>query len=221
MKTTILALTLICSLSSAFAADGLTIGNSFQVDKDGQVFRGKEPKQLVSELPNVHVTDVIIFKNEIKTEVQSEIADLKDLKIKSHHIPFRWKDLESMEIACGQVVEALNLIAKTKASSGVVYFHCTAGEDRTGMLAGLYRMLEEKLSMANVFKSEMCARGYSDGNLKKPGMVHGAIQKELTPLFIAIAKKIEAGTIELGKVSKSICKNLKTEATTLTCKSVK
>jgi hypothetical protein len=221
MKTTIFALTLICSLSSAFAVDGLTIGNSFQVDKDGQVFRGKEPKKLVSELADIKVTDVIIFKNEVKTEVATEIADLKALKIKSHHIPFRWKNLESMEIACGQAVDALNLIAKTKANNGVVYFHCTAGEDRTGMLAGLYRMLEEKLSMKQVFKSEMCDRGYSDGNVKKPGMVHGAIQKELTPLFIALATQIEEGNVVLGKVSKSICKNLQTKKTALTCKSIK
>ncbi len=221
MKTTLFALTLICSLSSAFAVDGLTIGNSFQVDKDGQVFRGKEPKKLVSELADIGITDVIIFKNEVKNEVAAEIVDLKALKIKPHHIPFRWKDLESMEIACGQVVDALNTIAKVKTNNGSVYFHCTAGEDRTGMLAGLYRMLEENLSMAKVFKTEMCARGYSDGNHTKPGMVSGAIQKELTPLFIAIATKIEAGDLELGKVSKSICKNIQTEKTTMTCKSVK
>lgn len=221
MKNTILALTLLSSLSSAFAFDGLTIGNSFQVDKEGQVFRGKEPKKLVNELADIGITDVIIFKNEVKTEVTKEIADLKEFKIKSHHIPFRWKDLESMELACTQVVEALNIIAKTKAKGGSVYFHCTAGEDRTGLLAGIFRMMEDNLSMAKVFKTEMCARGYSDGNSKKPVMVHESIQKELTPLFIAIAKKVEAGDMVLGKVSKTICKSLEIEPTDMTCKSIK
>lgn len=218
MKTTLFALTLICSLSSAFAVDGLSIPNSFQVDQQGQVFRGKEPKKLVSELAGIGITDVIIFKNEVKTEVTTEIAALKTLKIKSHHIPFRWKELESVEIACGQVVDALNLISKVKAKNGSVYFHCTAGEDRTGLLAGLYRMLEEDLPMTKVFKSEMCARGYSDGNPHKPAMVHSAIKKELTPLFIALAKKIEEGTLELGKIPKALCKNLQVEPTTLKCK---
>lgn len=221
MKKSIIAFALSSVLSSAFAFDGLTIGNSFQVDKEGQIFRGKEPKKLVSELAGIGITDVIIFKNEVKTEVTTEIADLKELKIKSHHIPFRWKDLESMELACTQLVEAMNIIAKTKAKGGSVYFHCTAGEDRTGMLAGLYRMLEENLSMEKVFKTEMCARGYSDGNAHKPPMVHGAIKKELTPLFIAIAKKVEAGDLVLGKISKTICKSLEIEPTEMTCKSIK
>ena len=86
------------------------------------------------------------------------------------------------------------------------------------MLAGLYRMLEENLGMEKVFRSEMCARGYADGNPNKPGMVHGAIRKELTPLFIALAKKIEGGTWELGKIKKSSCKGLIVEPTTLKCK---
>ncbi len=67
----------------------------------------------------------------------------------------------------------------------------------------------------------MCARGYSDGNKNKPGMVHGAIQKELTPLFIAIAQKIEEGNVELGKVSKTICRDLAVAPTKMTCKSIK
>lgn len=118
MKKSIFALAILSCLSSAFAYEGLTIGNSFQVDQDGQVFRGKEPKKLFTELADIGITDVIIFKNEVKTEVAAEIADLKALNIKAHHIPFRWKDLESMEIACGQTVDALNLIAKIKAKSG-------------------------------------------------------------------------------------------------------
>jgi protein tyrosine/serine phosphatase len=214
MKTLFLSLALL-------AVDGLTIPNSFVVDKDSQVYRGKEPKALVTELADIGITDVLIFKNELKTEVTTEIAALKELKIKSHHIPFRWKAFESTEVACTQVVEALNLIAKTKAKNGSIYFHCTAGEDRTGMLAGLYRMLEEDLSMQEVFTDEMCARGYSDGNKNKPAMVHAAIQKELTPLFIAIAQKIEEGNVELGKVSKTICRDLAVAPTKMTCKSIK
>lgn len=217
MKTTLIALALLGSISSSFAVDGLTIPNSYQVDKEGRVFRGREPKKLVSELPGIGITDVLIFKNQVKKEVDAEIAALKELNIKSHHIPFKWKELESYEVACGQVIDALNLITKTKANGGSIFFHCTAGEDRTGLLAGLYRMLEEGITMNRVFRTEMCARGYSDGNPHKPGLVHGAIQKELTPLFLAMAAKIEDGTLQLGKLSKRVCKSIKPQPTTLKC----
>lgn len=215
MKILLLALTLSVP---AFAVDGLTIPNSFQVDREGHIFRGKEPKKLVSQLRDIGITDVLIFKNEVKTEVATEIADLTKLGIRSHHIPFQWKGFESMQKACEQVVDAVNLIYNTKARNGSIYFHCTAGEDRTGMLAGLYRMLEENLSANQVFKSEMCARGYSDGNPNKPGMVHGAIQKELTPLFIALAEKIERREWVLGRISKASCRQLNIAPTKVKCR---
>lgn len=214
MKTLILAL--FFSFNS-FAVDGLTIPNSFQVDKDGNVLRGKEPKSLVEELAHIGVTDVIIFKNEVKDEVTKEIAELKRLGIKSYHIPFRWKQYPSMEEACEQTVEALNIIHKVKSVNGKVFFHCTAGEDRTGMLAGLYKMLEEKASKDQVFKDEMCSRGYSDGNPHKPGMVTSAIQKELTPLFNALSAKVESGEWKLGKLTKKFCKDIVIQPTKLKC----
>jgi hypothetical protein len=218
MKIFILIVLFVCTQTFAQTVSGLTVGNSHQVDKDGQVFRGKEPKKLVSELKSIGITDVLIFKNEVKTEVTTEISDLKKLGIKPHHVPFRWKDFNSNQEACEQVVTALNLISKTKDNGGSIFFHCTAGEDRTGMLAGLFRMLDEGLSRDQVFKKEMCAKGYSDGNPHKPGMVTGAIQRELTPLFIALAAKIEAGDWKLGAISKKSCKNLQVAPTKLKCK---
>lgn len=216
MKTLLSSLVLVLSFNS-FAVDGLTIPNSFQVDKDGNIFRGKEPKALVDELAHIGISDVIIFKNEVKDEVTKEIAALKILGIKSHHIPFRWKAYPTMQEACEQTVEALNIIHKVKQVNGKVFFHCTAGEDRTGMLAGLYRMLEEKAPKDKMFKEEMCARGYSNGNTHKPGMVTGAIQKELTPLFNALSAKVESGEWKLGKLTKKSCKGLVVEATKLKC----
>lgn len=49
-------------------------------------------------------------------------------------------------------------------------------------------MLDEGKSMKWVFKNEMCAKGFSDGNPEKPVSVTSAIQKELTPLFVAVAE---------------------------------
>lgn len=216
MKTFILLILSFCF--NSYALEGLTIANSHQVDKEGNVFRGKEPRGLVEELAHFGISDVIIFKNELKDEVQKEISALKDLGIKSHHIPFRWKAFPSMIEACEQTVEALNIIYKVKQQNGKVFFHCTAGEDRTGMLAGLYLMLEEKASKTKVFKNEMCGRGYSDGNTHKPGIVSGAIQKELTPLFNALSAKIEAGEWKYGRLNKKSCKNIQVEPTRLKCR---
>lgn len=217
MKTLLSSILLVLSFNT-LAVDGLTIPNSFQVDKDGNVFRGKEPKALVDELAHFGISDVIIFKNEVKDEVTKELSALKVLGIKSHHIPFRWKAYPSMQEACEQTVEALNIIHKVKQVNGKVFFHCTAGEDRTGMLAGIYRMLEEKAPKDKIFKEEMCARGYSDGNAHKPGMVTGAIQKELTPFFNALSAKVESGEWKLGKLSKKSCKDLVVESTKLKCR---
>lgn len=217
MKNLIFTLCALFTFSS-FAYDGLTIGNSFQVDPDGKVFRGREPKKLVTDLKKIGITDVIIFKMDTRGEVVSEINELKNLGIRSHHIPFRWKEYPTMTEPCEQFVHALTLIQKIKAQGGKVFFHCTAGEDRTGALAGLYRMLEENLTTQEAFTQEMCPRGYSDGNPAKPFMVSSAIQKELTPLFLTLSAKIEKREWRLGKLSLKSCQNLQIKPTKLQCR---
>ena len=217
MKTTLFFTLLVLSLNS-FAVDGLTIPNSHQVDREGNVFRGREPKKLVDELAHIGITDVILFKNEVKTEVREEQAELARLGIRAHHLPFRWKEYPSMEEACVQVVDALNIIHAVKRANGKVFFHCTAGEDRTGMLSGLYRMLSERLSGEAAFRNEMCAKGYGDGNTHKPYLVTSAIQKELTPLFIALTAKVQSGEWQLGRISRNSCRNIRVQPTNLRCR---
>lgn len=217
MKKIFFTAALLSSLSS-FAGDGLTIGNSFQVDSSANIYRGREPKKLVSELKEIGITDVIIFKNDTRGEVVKEIEELKKLGITHHHIPFKYKEYPSMTEACEQIVEALNIMHKVKAKNDKVFVHCTAGEDRTGTLVGLYRMMEENLSADKIFKEEMCARGFSDGNPHKPRIVTGAIQKELTPLFIELSGRVERGEWRLGKLSKKSCQNLQIKPTKLQCR---
>jgi len=195
----------------------LTIANSHTVDSTGSLFRGREPKKLVSELPSIGITDVIIFKNDTRGEVGKEIQALESLGITSHHIPFRWKEYSSVQLACEQLIDAMTIMRDRREDGGKVFFHCTAGEDRTGTLAGLFRMMDEGLDRDTVFKEEMCERGFIDGNEHKPYYVTNAIQKELTPIFIAMARQIDKGYLSLQNLDKKVCKTLKVYPTKLNC----
>jgi len=198
--------------------DGLTIPNSHQVDREGNVFRGRQPEKKVDELAHIGITDVIIFKNDVKGEVVKEISELNRLGIKSHHIPFRWKQYPSMQEACEQIIDALTIIRDVKKVNGKSFLHCTAGEDRTGAVMGLYRMMTEKMSMYQVFRGEMCPRGYSDGNSHKPVKVTDAIEAELTPLFVTLAGKVERGELQINSLQKASCRNLMPVKTSLRCR---
>jgi len=202
------ALFILLAFLPIFAKAELTIQNFFTVDQSASVFRGREPGKKVGELISLNVTDVIIFKNDVRGEVERELNDLESLGINGHHIPFHWKEIPSMKVACEQIIDALSIITQVQTKGGNVFFHCTAGEDRTGLLAGLFRMMDEGLDRKTAFVEEMCAKGYSDGNQKKPRIVTSAIEGGLTPLFIEMAHLIEKGDIAINKLDKNICRNL-------------
>lgn len=213
-----LALSLFLALTSLNIRAEISIANFHEVDQSASLYRGREPKKLVSELPSIGVTDVIIFKNDVRGEVAKEIAELESLEINSHHIPFRWKDFPSVQVACEQLLEAIEIMRDVRAKSGKVFFHCTAGEDRTGTLAALFRMMDEGIDRDTVFQEEMCERGYADGNSHKPYYVTSSIHNELTPIFFAMARQIERGHLGLKRLDKNVCKSLKTFPTKRTCK---
>ena len=195
-----------------------SIQNFSAIDEASTVYRGKEPGKNLTELKKMEITDVIVFKNDVRGEVSRELGELESLGINGHHIPFQWKDITSMKVACEQVIEALTIIQTVRSSGGSVFFHCTAGEDRTGLLAGLFRMLNESMDTETAFADEMCAKGYSDGNFRKPKTVTSAIENGLTPLFLELARKVESGEISFDKLDKKVCRNFKVSKQILTCK---
>lgn len=216
MKALLLALIPSLALASLSpfesTVNGISIANTHEVISG--VLRGSEPAKKVAELKDFGIDEVIIFKSQTKTEVDDELLALQTLGIKSHHIPFKWKQLESAQAACEQLVDALAIIRRAQRNKKDIFFHCTVGEDRTGMLAGLLRMQEEGLSADEAFRDEMCANGYADGNPKKPWHVANAIHQELTPLFFALAAKIEAGET----LTKKSCRGLAPDAVKRTCR---
>lgn len=191
----------------------ISIPNTHLVSRgDGFLLRGMAPHsaQDVEELGKFGVTDVLIFRNDVAGEIG--IKEELDLFAKSpkptvvHQIPFRWKDTVSFTEACQQSVRALKLLRDIGTTKGRgLFFHCTVGEDRTGYLAGLYRVLFEKKSAAEVFQSEMCAKGFAEGDPKKPKHVVETVHANLTPLYLKMVALIEKGSLKPDSLNEDVC----------------
>lgn len=193
-------------------------------ETSGQVIRGASPEGQVDKLLGYGITHVLIFKNQLtnKTDVTDEIAELKsrghfsDAQVKQ--IPFLWRKLPADSSACEQVIEGLAFLRHASQQPGAkVFFHCTVGEDRTGLLAGLYRMAFQGLPLEEAFgeetqsaegaelkSGEMCSRGYEAGNPLKKLEVAQTIQNELTPVFIRVAFFIESGLLRTEQFDKML-----------------
>jgi hypothetical protein len=188
---------------------GISIRNTHAVDTEGKVLRGQQPGGKATELIAAGVTDVLIFKEENKTEVRSELRSLEELGISGKHVlnvPSQWKEGVPYRESCGQVVQSLGFIlAAARRPDGKVFFHCTSGEDRTGMLAGLYRMLTQGWDARGAFEREMCARGYEAGNRGKPSPVVALVRENLTPVFLRLAWLIETRAMTPATLEAAIC----------------
>ncbi len=212
------------TLESPFPSDvtGLTIPNAHEMIRGpGRVIRGNAPNQRVGELIDLGITDVLMFKtpndvpgtdtNDLAVErvaiEQAARAANRDVNV--HWIPFAWRDVRDPELACRQLVQGLRLIEEVaKDAHRSLFFHCTVGEDRTGMLAGLSRMIHQGWSKRGAFQNEMCAHGYERGNPGKPDFVVQTIRRELTPIYLRMAGMIETGRLSAKKLNESVCRGL-------------
>lgn len=169
--------------------DTLTVPNSHYVGSD-MVIRGQTPRNLeeYQQLKDLGVAKVLIFKNETKNEVQTEIQILNKLKIKSKHIEFPWKEITNFVPVCENAKLALKWIKSNEDSGETTFFHCTVGEDRTGLMAGLILLTKEtNLSVKAVYKDELCAKGYEAGDPNKNANVSKTVRENLTPVFLKMA----------------------------------
>ena len=200
-------------LSSPFVSTipGLDIPNAHLIyQKDGVIVRSMAPrndsdyKQLLEQ----KFTDVLIFKHQTRKEVDKEIKKLLELGFKKeqiHHIPFKWHGFASFEGPCKQSIQALKLMVETANKKGrKMLLHCTVGEDRTGYIAGLFKLMLEKSKTQDIFKNEMCFNGFGAGNPKKPlSKVVLPIRESLTPLFLKMAYKFELGYLGINKLDEN------------------
>ncbi len=225
LSVLLLTVTANAGLKSPFesSVEGINIPNTHDVEGDGTILRGMAPFGHINELVAADVTDILIFKNQTRGEVDKEIKLLKEAGYSSdniHHIAFKWKGFESYQVACEQTIEALQIMKRVWEKGGKTFFHCTVGEDRTGYLAGLWRMMSAGWTKNEAFEGEMCENGYGHGNPQKPWKVYGAIRKDLTPLYIAMAGLVEQGSLSYDRIDASVCQDLKVnlEQKVPTCK---
>lgn len=187
----------------------LSIANAQQVDGEGYVFRSMEPKTELeyAQLKDFGIDTVLILRKELNNAVQTERDRLNAEGIAAVQIPLDWKDYASFEEPCEQTIDALKLLFKLRAEKRKVLFHCTIGEDRTGYLAALFRLLTEKRDAKFLFFEEMCERGYDLGDATKPYTpVVLKLRKAVTVLYIKMAERIRRGEISVNKLDANVCR---------------
>lgn len=205
-------------LASPFAptVPGMTIPNAHVVGKEDLLLRGMAPRtdEEMGQLFASKVGAVLVFKNQTGkgNDVAEEMAALEKRGLPGARIlnvPFAWKELTSFEAPCAQTIEALAFIEANVAAKRKTFFHCTVGEDRTGFLAAMRRMLvDEAMTPERAFDEEMCENGYAAGNPLKPAFVVGALDAEsgLTPLYQRMAYLVATKKITAAKLDASVCK---------------
>lgn len=172
-----------------------SIGNVHTLREDGRILRGATPEGRAQLLKDNGVTDVLIFRERKKDHAESEKKELRSLGYTNeqiHYIPMRWRKLAAFQKNCEQVITALKVISDVENNPNKkLYIHCTMGEDRTGMISGLYRILFQNWSAEKAYQQEMCKRGFADANPRKPIEVAEAINESLKDLYARMAVLIE------------------------------
>lgn len=202
---------------SPFASSitGVGIRNAHVVSEDastGKLVRGMKPYREADfeDLRDLDVGAVLMFKRPTaSTEVSEEGDALAAIGLPATqfvNIEFGWKNFADFAEPCRMTVRGLKLLRSWIASGKTAFLHCTVGEDRTGYLAGLYRLLTEDSSVPTIFEEELCEHGYSAGNPQKPfaGVVN-EIDADLTPLFLKMAFKIASGDLTRTTLDESVC----------------
>lgn len=201
-------------LASPFASTvkGLDIPNAHTVGAGTSLLREMAPhsEEDFAQLVATGVGAVLIFKNATgKQDIADEMTALEAHGLaasKIETIPFKWKEIGAFAEPCKQTVEALAFIAANASSKKKTYFHCTVGEDRTGLLSAMQRLLHEpSLTAERAWDEEMCERGYGAGNPLKPVFVTSALDDGLTPLYRKLSWLAAKGKLTAEALDPKIC----------------
>lgn len=191
-----------------------SLGNAHAVSTGAyneiDLIRGMTPRsreEFASLINDLHITDFLIFKNQTKNEVAVESAilqrDFGFSKQQIHYIPMKYKDLDSFQSSCLMTVKALRVIREIESKkTRRLFYHCTVGEDRTGMLSALWRIVGQNQPLNKSFHGEMCRWGYGAGNKNKPPFIVNKIRAGLTvhfhKMYYLLMKFRRSGKFTLG-----------------------
>lgn len=149
MKFTFLTLFCLSSLS-AFAQ--ILIPNFNQVTPD--LYRGGRPTSTeLKKLITIYNVKTIIDVENIPYTVNAEELQAKKLGLQFYNFPMS----ASAEVNPTQINQLLKLLQDE--SLFPIYVHCKHGQDRTGMVLGLYRVLIQKWTPQKAYK-EMLDIGF-------------------------------------------------------------
>ncbi len=217
MKSKMLMLLIICwqfkaqaGLVSPIPSTYLETGipNSHLVSD--HIIRGMAPRSEkdLNRLEELGVEKFLLFKIDTNGDVekQKNLLITKGYAAKDIlHLPFPWKDVTDYQAVCEMTVEALNFLKASDSKSQKTFMHCTVGEDRTGYLAGLYKIYSlQNDSAEEVFQTELCDKGYEAGNPKKVFHVVKKVRESLTPAYFGMVDLIERNRGK--KLTKTMCK---------------
>lgn len=196
------------------AVEGLPIANSYYVEKNkkgGAIIRGSAPLNHINLelMKKFGISEVIIFKNDKAGEVKSEIGGLSELGFKADkvtHIDFDWKDNQNFSSGCKKIIQGIDLLKLALKNNKKIFFHCTTGEDRTGVLATSYLLsVSKNADIKTLFKDEMCAKGYEAGDADKDKEVVQRIREGLTKTFLKTAYRIKEAKTAKHAVNEDLC----------------
>ncbi len=133
---------------------------NYQVVNEG-LQRGGQPTERGFQILKDEGVKTILNLREESDNLAAEEALIKRLGLNYHSLvvsPFGFPSAELIH-------KAISII--TDESKQPVFVHCLHGQDRTGMLIGIYRMVVEEWNLQDAY-SEMLAMGFHAGftNLK-------------------------------------------------------
>lgn len=186
-----------------------SLGNVHSLTPDDRIIRGAVPNSSVDLLLKERVTDVLSLQPSDHPQWQKELTILEEsgfLKKQIHNVSMYWDRPTPFKEQCIQYLKVLRILKEVKQDrSRKIYFHCTMGEDRTGLVAGLYRIIFDKWSFEKVVAGELCAHGYAFSNLSKPKAVAKKIQDNLGVSFIEMVDLVEQDRLSFANLDDKIC----------------
>lgn len=197
---------MVSNMPSTFVGTG--IPNSHLISEN--IIRGMAPRNSadIDTLLDLGVTNFLIFKIDTNGDVAKEINLLEEKGISKKnitHLDFPWKDITDFRPVCEMTITALKKMELAEKNQKKLFIHCTVGEDRTGYLSGLYKIMAQNADRDEVFENELCDKGYEAGNPKKGMNVVVKIRESLTPAYLTMAEIIMTAKKNKVALTKKLC----------------